>query len=87
MYSGFGETQLNNLLSPMNLHCIDHKSLKARKHEVGQVLEKHAEESEQTFALEEAIETECLNINARLKKYEAAIMLMVLFLPTYMHRN
>jgi hypothetical protein len=50
----------------MNLHCIDHKSLKAREHEVGQVLEKHAGESEQKFLLEETIE--CLNINAGLNK-------------------
>ena len=63
---GIGETQLNNLLSTMNLHCIDHKSLKAREYEVGQVLEKHAEGSEQKFLLEEAIE--CWNINASLKK-------------------
>ena len=66
LHAGLGETQLNNLLSTMNLHCIDHKSLKAREHEVGQVLEKHAEESEQKFLLEETIE--CLNINAGLKK-------------------
>ena len=42
----------------------DHKSLKAREH--GQVLEKHAEESEQKFLLEEAIE--CLNVNAGMKQ-------------------
>jgi len=35
LHAGIGETQLNNLLSTMNLHCIDHKSLKAREHEVG----------------------------------------------------
>jgi len=68
----------------MNLHCIDHKSLTAREHEVGKALEKHAEESEQKCLLEEAIE--CLNITAGLKKYEVTIILMVLFLPTYMHR-
>ena len=84
-HAGIGETQLNNLLSTMNLHCIDHKSLKASEHEVGQVLEKHAEESAQKFLLEEAIE--CLNIKACLKKLEATIMLMVLFLPTYMPRT
>ena len=85
LHAGIGETQLNNLFSAMNLHCIDHKSLKARVHEVCQVLEKHAEESKQQFLLEEAIE--CLNSNACLKKYVATIMLMVLFLPTYMHRT
>jgi hypothetical protein len=85
LHAGIGETQLTNLFSAMNLHYIDHQSLKARVHEVCQVLEKHAEESEQKFLLEEAIES--LNSNACLKKYEATIMLMVLFLPTYMHRT
>ena len=66
LHAGIGETQLNNLLSTMNLHCIDHKSLNAREHDVDQVLKKHAEESEQTFLLEETIE--CLNINAGWKK-------------------
>lgn len=72
-------------LCEINVENFDHKSLKAREHEVSQVLEKHAEESEQKFLLEEAIE--CLNINACLKKYEATIMLKVLFLPTYTHRT
>ncbi|XP_052074205.1 uncharacterized protein LOC127712054 [Mytilus californianus] len=61
LHAGIGETQLNNLLSTMNVHCIDTKSLKAREHEVGQVLENHAKESEHKYLLEEAIG--CLNIN------------------------
>jgi hypothetical protein len=65
LHAGIGETQLTNLFSAMNLHYIDHQSLKARVHEVCQVLEKHAEESEQKFLLEEAIES--LNSNACLK--------------------
>ncbi|CAC5382727.1 unnamed protein product [Mytilus coruscus] len=45
----------------MNVHCIDTKSLKAREHETGQVLEKHAKQSEHKYLLEDAIG--CLNIN------------------------
>ena len=51
----------------MNLQCIDHKSLKAREHEVDQVLEKHEEESEHKFLLEGAIE--CLNINGKIPRF------------------
>ena len=40
IHSGIGETQLNNLLSTINLHCIDHKSLKRRENETGHFIEK-----------------------------------------------
>ena len=78
LHAGIGETQLNYLLSTMNLHCIDHKSLKAREHEVGQVLEKHAEESEQKFLLEEAIE--CLNIDEKKIKVFLTIVSGIYFI-------
>ncbi|CAG2240138.1 unnamed protein product [Mytilus edulis] len=55
IHSGIGETQLNNLLSTINLHCIDHKSLKRRENEIGHVIEKNAKTSENNFLIEEAI--------------------------------
>ncbi|CAG2219652.1 unnamed protein product [Mytilus edulis] len=55
IHSGIGETQLNNLLSTINLHCIDHKSLKGRENEIGHFIEKNAKTSENNFLIEEAI--------------------------------
>ena len=57
LHAGIGETQLNNLLSAMNLHCIDHKSLKEREHEAGKKMERYAEESENQSLLEESLST------------------------------
>lgn len=55
IHSGIGETQLNNLLSTINLHCIDHKSLKRRENEIGHFIEKNSKTSENNFLIEEAI--------------------------------
>lgn len=39
VHAGIGETQLNNLFSAMNVHCINHKTLKERENEIGKVIE------------------------------------------------
>ncbi|XP_071123407.1 uncharacterized protein [Mytilus edulis] len=56
IHAGIGETQLNNLLAAMNLHCINSKTLKDREIEIGEVMECSAEASERKFLLEEAVE-------------------------------
>ncbi|CAC5363133.1 unnamed protein product [Mytilus coruscus] len=53
--AGIGETQFNNLLSTINVHCIDHKSLKRRENEIGPIIEQNAKTFENNFLLEEAI--------------------------------
>ena len=61
IHAGIGETQLNNLLAAMNLHCINSKTLKDREIEIGEVMEFSAEASERKFLLEEAVEAISLN--------------------------
>ncbi|XP_076102353.1 uncharacterized protein LOC143071724 isoform X2 [Mytilus galloprovincialis] len=61
IHAGIGETQLNNLLAAMNLHCINSKTLKDREIEIGEVMECSAEASERKFLLEEAVEAISLN--------------------------
>ncbi|XP_076086897.1 uncharacterized protein LOC143057475 [Mytilus galloprovincialis] len=47
IHAGIGETQLNNFLSSLNVHCIDAKTLKIRENEAGSVLENQAIMSQQ----------------------------------------
>ncbi|CAC5422265.1 unnamed protein product [Mytilus coruscus] len=56
IHAGIGETQLNNLLAAMNVHCPHHKSLKSRENEVGDIIECHANASERNFLLDEAFQ-------------------------------
>lgn len=53
VHAGIGETQLNNLLSAMNVHCINHKTLKERENEIEKVIEDVVSVSEEKFLLEE----------------------------------
>ncbi|CAC5365474.1 unnamed protein product [Mytilus coruscus] len=55
IHLGIGETQLNNLLSIINVHCIDHKSLKRRENEIAPIIKQNAKTSENNFLLEEEI--------------------------------
>ncbi|CAC5413686.1 unnamed protein product [Mytilus coruscus] len=57
IHAGNGETQLNNLLAAMNVHCPHHKSLKSRENEVGDILECQANASERKFLLDEAFQS------------------------------
>ncbi|CAC5381072.1 unnamed protein product [Mytilus coruscus] len=51
IHAGIGETQLNNLLAAMDVHCPHHKSLKSREIEVGDIIECQANASERKFFL------------------------------------
>ncbi|XP_052067585.1 uncharacterized protein LOC127706898 isoform X2 [Mytilus californianus] len=68
IHAGIGETQLNNLLAAMNIHCINPKTLKEREMEIGEVLESNAEASEKNFLLEEAIEAITLDEDSQQQK-------------------
>ncbi len=45
IHCGIGETQTNNFLSSMNLHCISTNALKNREHEVGKAIDDLTEQS------------------------------------------
>lgn len=53
VHAGIGETQLNNLFAAMNVHCINHKTLKERENEIGKVIEDEVSVSEEKFLQEE----------------------------------
>lgn len=53
VHAGIGETQLNNLFSAMNVHCINHKTLKERENEIGKTIEDVVSVSEEKFLQEE----------------------------------
>ncbi len=55
LHVGLGETGVNNFLSTLNVHCINKSTLKERETEVGDVIERLAEES-MTKALHEELE-------------------------------
>ncbi|CAC5400875.1 unnamed protein product [Mytilus coruscus] len=68
IHAGIGETQLNNLLAAMNIHCINSKTLKEREIEIGEIIESNAEASEKKFLLEEAVEAITLNEDSQQQK-------------------
>jgi len=55
IHTGIGETQLNNLLTTMNLPSITKTTLKAREREIGKAIEKVTQKSVKQ-ALEEEIQ-------------------------------
>ncbi|VDI08005.1 Hypothetical predicted protein [Mytilus galloprovincialis] len=57
IHAGIGETQLNNLLSTMNVHYPHHKSLNSRENEVGIIMEYQANASEMEFSLDETFQS------------------------------
>ena len=53
IHAGMGESDLNNLLSTLNLPTISHKSLKKREIEIGSVMQKYANTSADAALIKE----------------------------------
>ena len=61
LHAGIGPTDLNNLLTTMNLPEISHRSLKQWEDEIGSVLETYAQNSANSALHEEKNLTEMNN--------------------------
>lgn len=73
VHAGVGETQLNNLFAVMNVHCINHKTLKERENEIGKVIEDEVSVSEEKFLQEEVSKSSSIDTG---KIYEKLVDLV-----------